>query len=103
MTRNKTQVGTWLAVGAMLLGVGLAVWPSIARADDDGVLVRMRVLDVASEAPIQTAVVRHPQEQVRHPVNVQTGVWEDSVLYMPDGSELACEHRLPQEHPMELA
>ena len=33
-------------------------------------------------------MVRHPDEADRRRVNSVTGVWEDSILYLPDGSEL---------------
>lgn len=53
----------------------------------EGVLVRMTVTDPNDE-PIPTAVIRHPDEADRHRVNSLTGSWEDTKLYMPDGSEL---------------
>ena len=53
----------------------------------DGVPVRVYVLDSGRD-PIPTGVVRHPDETDRHRVNAATGHWEDSVLYMPDGSEM---------------
>ena len=46
-----------------------------------------QVLDEA-DAPIPTAVIRHPEEADRHRVNSVDGTWDDEVLYMPDGSEL---------------
>lgn len=77
----------WLAVAAMFLAMGLGT-PAMAKKDKDaGVNVRITVLDVAG-APVPTAVVRHPDEADRRRVNSVTGVWEDSILYLPDGSEL---------------
>ena len=64
---------------------------SIAQAKppaaDEGVPVKVIVKDDAN-APVATAVVRHPLEQDRHRVNSVDGSWETSVLYMPDGTEL---------------
>ena len=54
---------------------------------DEGVPVKVVVKD-AADAPVATAVVRHPLEQDRHRVNSVDGSWETSVLYMPDGTEL---------------
>lgn len=81
-----------VVLGASLLfGLGSASFvPSVAHADDPGIPLKVRVLD-SEGLPIKTAVVRHPDEQDRHRVNTETGVWEDSVLYMPDGSELIFE------------
>jgi hypothetical protein len=74
-------------VAAVLLAAGLST-PAFAKKDkDDGVSVRITVLDEAQN-PIPTAVVRHPDEADRRRVNSVTGVWEDSILYLPDGSEL---------------
>jgi|GEM_PF-841641 len=81
---------------AVLAGTALAVVPAAgllpttaeAKKDKDaGVNVRITVLDTAG-SPIPTAVVRHPDEADRRRVNSVTGVWEDSILYLPDGSEL---------------
>lgn len=52
-----------------------------------GTPVNVQVLDDA-EAPVPTAVIRHPDEADRHRVNSVDGTWEEEVLYMPDGSEL---------------
>lgn len=64
--------------------------PASAKGKDQekGVPVRVIVTD-QQERPIPTAVVRHPQEQDRHRVNSVDGSWEASVLYLPDGTELA--------------
>ena len=48
------------------------------------------MLDDANK-PLATAVIRHPEEDQRHPVNAVDGTWEASVLYLPDGSELVFE------------
>jgi hypothetical protein len=76
--------------------VATVAGPALA-ADDDGIPVTIRVVDAASEQPITTAVVRHPQEQDRHHVNTETGEWIGSVLYMPDGSELLFEKGMTLE------
>ncbi len=71
----------------ILLGFALS-WGGVARAEDPvGIPVTVIVTDVAG-APISTAVVRHPDEQDRHRVNVTDGHTDISVLYLPDGSEL---------------
>jgi hypothetical protein len=74
-------------LGALLLWAGLGL-PAEAKKDaNQGVEVRIRVMDEAGE-PIPTAVVRHPEEADRRRVNSVTGEWMASVLYLPDGSEL---------------
>lgn len=70
-------------LGMFLPGRALAAPPKEA----EGVPVRVIVLD-DTRKPISTAVIRHPQEADRHRVNSVDGSWENSVLYMPDGSEL---------------
>lgn len=80
-----------------LTGIALALClaPGPAAAKDDakaGVPVKVVVLD-QEQRPIPTAVVRHPQEADRHRVNSVDGSWEASVLYLPDGSELAFKPR----------
>ncbi len=78
----------WLQAGAMMAAVMLGSTPANAGGKkDEGVNVRITVMDEA-QAPIPTAVVRHPDEADRRRVNSVTGVWEDSILYLPDGSEL---------------
>jgi hypothetical protein len=69
-----------------LLG-SISVAQAKPKAEDEGVPVKVVVKDDAN-APIATAVVRHPLEQDRHRVNSVDGSWETSVLYMPDGTEL---------------
>jgi hypothetical protein len=63
---------------------------SFAKDDGGGVPVHVTVLD-SGQAPVATAVIRHPKEADRHRVNAATGEWEASVLYLPDGSELIFE------------
>ena len=76
-------------LGSMLLGAALTLAPpAMAKDQDAGIKVTVRVLDAETGLPIPTAVVRHPREQERHRVNTDTGSWGDSVLYLPDGSEL---------------
>lgn len=73
-----------------ILTLAAATWSGGAFAKDKespGVPVRVIVKDVAG-GPIQTAVIRHPQEQDRHRVNAVDGSWEASALYLPDGTEL---------------
>ena len=55
-----------------------------------GTIVQVTVLDGEGD-PIPTAVIRHPEEADRHRVNTVTGVWEEEVLYLPDGTELIFE------------
>lgn len=64
----------------------LATAASAAEKTEE-VTVRVVVHDV-DDKPIPTAVVRHPQEMQRHRVNSADGSWQDSVLYLPDGSEV---------------
>lgn len=79
------------SLGSALLLTALVGVPSAAHAAkdkyEDGVPVKVVVLSPAGE-PIPTAVIRHPDEADRHRVNSLTGSWEESKLYMPDGSEL---------------
>ncbi len=70
---------------AMVAGVSVA--QAKPPSPDEGVPVKVIVKDDAN-APVATAVVRHPLEQDRHRVNSVDGSWETSVLYMPDGTEL---------------
>ena len=73
----------------MSLTVAAAFWTGCAstKSAGDGVPVKVFVVDPEGK-PISTAVVRHPDEADRHRVNAETGHWEGSVLYLPDGSEL---------------
>ena len=61
---------------------------SALAADKAGDLTVKVVVHDTEDQPIGTAVVRHPQEMQRHRVNSADGSWQDSVLYLPDGSEL---------------
>ena len=69
-----------------LTTVGAVGVPSVAMAQEAGIPVEIRVLNPDGE-PIPTAVVRHPQEQERHPVNTITGAYTTDVLFLPDGTE----------------
>jgi len=69
-------------VGAIAFLVGCG--PKVAT---DGVPLKVYVLN-QKDAPIPTAVIRHPDDSDRLRVNAATGHWEGSVLYMADGSEL---------------
>lgn len=84
----KTPNNPWYmhAAGA-LLGAGLLVGTP-AFAADEGIPVTIEVRDAASQEVVPTAVIRHPKEAERHRVNVETGRWEESVLYMADGTEM---------------
>ncbi len=65
-----------------------------ARAGDTpGIPITVTVIDQAGE-PVPTAVIRHPDEADRHRVNSVDGSWTESVLYMPDGTELKFEKGL---------
>jgi hypothetical protein len=72
-------------VTALLLVLAL---PVAEAGKKRAVEVTVAVVDEAG-APVPTAVVRHPAESDRHRVNAATGKWSASVLYLPDGSELA--------------
>ena len=82
-----TRLGGTLLSLALSLGLAVNGTAEAGKKSDEGVNVRITVLDPAEE-PIPTAVVRHPDEADRRRVNSVTGVWEDSILYLPDGSEL---------------
>lgn len=87
MARTRFDSARAVLAGAALF-LGMVSAPASAKKDkDEGVNVRITVMD-ESENPIPTAVVRHPDEADRRRVNSVTGVWEDSILYLPDGSEL---------------
>ena len=85
MTRLYRSV--CLLILTLLVGLAPGSVAEAKKDKDAGVNVRITVLDEAG-APIPTAVVRHPDEADRRRVNSVTGVWEDSILYLPDGSEL---------------
>ncbi|RME26110.1 MAG: hypothetical protein D6798_07320 [Deltaproteobacteria bacterium] len=74
---------------ALSLAGLLVAGPAHAKKDRyaDGVPVQVTVVDASGE-PVPTAVIRHPDEADRHRVNSLTGTWEESKLYLPDGSEL---------------
>ena len=74
---------------AVLLAGLLLSGPALAKKkkDDDGVPVKVTVLDPDGK-PIPTAVIRQSEEADRHRVNSLTGSWEESKLYLPDGSEM---------------
>jgi hypothetical protein len=78
----STVVGLALGAPALLFATS-----DVALAQEEGIPVEIRVLDLEGN-PIPTAVVRHPEEQYRHPVNTVTGAYRMDVLYLPDGSEM---------------
>ena len=82
---RSLRTALFVACAAMLLVAG----PADAKKKDKnaGVNVKVKVLDEANKA-VATAVIRHPEEDQRHPVNAVDGTWEAAVLYLPDGSEL---------------
>lgn len=84
----KTPNNRWYsrAAGAVLGGGLLLAAPAFAA--DEGIPVTIEVRDLATDKVVPTAVIRHPKEAERHRVNVETGRWEESVLYMIDGEEL---------------
>lgn len=71
-----------LAVAALFLGLTATV--DARAAEEEGIPVAVKVMDVNGN-PISTAVVRHPEEEERKPVNTVTGIWQGNVLFMPDG------------------
>ena len=79
---------------ALVLAALLAAAP--AQAEEVGIPVTVHVMDTEGN-PIPTAVVRHPNEADRHRVNTETGKWEASVLYMPNGDELVFEKGMQLE------
>ncbi len=76
------------ALLAVLLGASLSPTALAGKSKEpEGVPIKMTVKDPEGR-PIPTAVIRHPDEADRHRVNSLTGTWEETKLYMPDGSEL---------------
>ena len=73
-----------IAAGAMLLFASAG--PAFA-ADDEGIPVTVEVKDEMGN-PIPTAVVRHPEETLRHRVNAENGTWSNTSLFLPNGDEL---------------
>ena len=69
-----------------LAWIFVCITPSMAQ--DAGIPLTVTVVDSATEQPIPTAVVRHPDEKNRHQVNTANGSTTISVLYMEDGTEL---------------
>lgn len=81
---TKSTVKTALFLATALLASG----PALAKDKfAEGVPVKVTVINASGE-PVPTAVIRHPDEADRHRVNSLTGSWEESKLYLPDGSEL---------------
>ncbi|MEZ4317704.1 MAG: hypothetical protein R3F61_09370 [Myxococcota bacterium] len=72
-----------MRIPSLLLALGLSA-PAWASG---GIPVSIKVVDEAG-APIQSAVVRHPDEKERHRVNMATGVWTGDAVYLVDGTEL---------------
>ena len=67
----------------------LLLFSSVAlAAGDEGIEVTVEVRDYDTNEVVPTAVVRHPEEAVRHRVNVKDGRWREKILYLADGSEL---------------
>ncbi|MBN1335794.1 MAG: hypothetical protein JXB39_07515 [Deltaproteobacteria bacterium] len=75
-------------IACILAALSLSDVAEARSKDAAGVPVKVVVTDTEGE-PIATAVVRHPDESDRHRVNAVDGSWEATVLYMPDGSEMA--------------
>ncbi|MBT3218297.1 MAG: hypothetical protein HN348_04345 [Proteobacteria bacterium] len=67
-----------------------------------GVQVTVQVFD-ADGAPISHAGVRHPEEKDIHKVNVETGAWTASVLYLPQGDELVFAKKMELEFEVSAA
>ncbi len=92
--RKLRTAAASIAVLSLLATTGCATTGSVMGSDTPGVNVKVKVLD-DSNKPVATAVIRHPEEDQRHPVNSVDGTWEASVLYLPDGSELVFEPGKP--------
>ena len=73
---------------ALFAGLALMVATPTLAKDEEGIPVTVAVVDADNQIPISTAVVRHPEEMDRHPVNTTTGAFTASVLYMLDGREV---------------
>lgn len=70
-----------------MMGLLALSTPAIAGGEE-GIEVTVEVRDYDSGEVIPTAVVRHPDEAVRHRVNAKDGRWRERILYLADGSEL---------------
>lgn len=75
------------ALSSLLLVASSSEALAAKEEEPQGVPVRVVVTDGEGQ-PVPTAAVRHPQEAERHRVNSVNGSWEDSSLFLPDGSEL---------------
>tara|TARA_B110000037_G_C16931816_1_gene428928 strand:+ start:18 stop:488 length:471 start_codon:yes stop_codon:yes gene_type:complete len=83
----RSLVGPVLGLTVVVFTVaGCATTPQ----GEVGTIVQVTVEDSEGD-PVPTAVIRHPEEADRHRVNTVTGVWEEEVLYLPDGTELIFE------------
>jgi len=80
-----------MIITALTLALAIAP-PAMAKKSkaDEGTPVTVRVVD-ATDRPIPTAVIRHPEESDRHRVNSVDGTWGEQRLYLPDGSEMIFE------------
>ena len=58
------------------------------RKEGEGVPISVKVVDQADKDPVATAMIRHPKDVETYRVNEVTGIWQDSQIYMPDGSIL---------------
>jgi hypothetical protein len=67
-----------LAVLAVLL---------MAPKSSGGLALTIQVMDDTG-SPVTTAVVRHPDEAMRHHVNAVTGSWSGTALYLDEGVEV---------------
>lgn len=76
---------TWIVQALLLLSITSSV---ASAATEEGIEVTVEVRDYDTNEVIPTAVVRHPEEAVRHRVNVKDGRWKDKILYLSDGTEL---------------
>jgi len=79
-----------LNVLGLVVMVAASVGCATTPQGEVGTIVQVTVRDAEGD-PIPTAVIRHPEEADRHRVNTVTGVWEEEVLYLPDGTELIFE------------
>ena len=85
-----------IAAFLLLSGLTVPVQSHARNSDSKDVTVKVTVLDEAGHA-VPTAVIRHPDEEVRHPVNIADGSWSESVLYLPDGQNLIFEQGMELE------
>jgi hypothetical protein len=77
------------------------IWMMTALAGTPaGIPVTVTVVDPEG-APIPSAQIRHPEEAIKHRVNVETGSWTSEAVYLESGEEMLFTKKL--ELPLEVS